>query len=149
MNTISTITILPLSKEQRGKYIEQVVNEFNHLNEVEQQKLFSQMKIVIKTMEAIMEHKDVRTAIIDRMDNNKIENEYAEITLSNRKTYGFENDEKWCELQKKIEFLKDEQKKHEGLLKCLKEQVANTETGEVMTPAYIKSQIEVLTIKLK
>lgn len=148
MKTISTITILPLSKQERETYINNVVNEFNNINEFEQQKLFAQMKIAIECLEKIMKHKDVRSAIIDRLENNRIENEFAEISLSHRKNYDFSKDEKWIELERKIKELKNEQKMHEGILKALKTQVADVDTGEIRTPASY-NLTEVLTIKIK
>jgi len=148
MNTISTITILPLTKDERSKFINNVVNEFNNLQEFEQQRIFVQMKIAIDTLEKIMKHNDVRSSIIDRMENNKIENGLAEISLSHRKTYDFSQDEKWINLDFQIKRLKAEQKLQEGILKALREQVADIDTGEIRNPA-MYNETEILTIKLK
>jgi hypothetical protein len=145
---ISTITILPLTKEERQNYIKKVVDEFNNIPENEQSKLFAQMKIAIETLEAIMKHQDVRSAIIDRMENKRVENSFAEISLSSRKNFDFSQDIRWHELNVKFEKAKMGLKAHEGILKVLKKEVANVETGEIMTPPSY-SETEILTIKLK
>ena len=146
--TINTITIMPFTKVEKETYINNVVNEFNFLPEHEQQKLFIQMKIVVDTFGEIMKHKDIRGALISRMENKRIETAYGEITHSERKTWDFSKDSKWHELNNKMEELKKEMKAQEGLLKVLKSEMADSETGEIRTPASYCST-EVLTVKLK
>jgi predicted metallopeptidase len=52
MKAISTITIMPFTIEQRADYVNQVVNDFNHLPEHEQAKIFIHLKAVVKATES-------------------------------------------------------------------------------------------------
>lgn len=67
----------------------------------------------------------------------------AEVTFSEgRRTFDYSNDSVWCELKEKI-------KEREEMLKGLKKEVADTDTGEIMAPPITKYSAEIITVKFK
>ena len=67
----------------------------------------------------------------------------ADITFSEgRRTFDYSNDKEWTALKEKI-------KEREELLKGLKKEVADTETGEVMAPPMVKYSSPIITVKFK
>jgi hypothetical protein len=141
MKAISTITIMPFTIEQRADYVNQVVNDFNHLPEHEQAKIFIHLKAVVETLEAIQKHPDVRAAIIDRMENKKLESTYGEISYSERKNYKFDHCPNYNALKEQIKAL-------ETKMKATESELVDTATGEVIQPAIVTAS-EVLTVKMK
>lgn len=140
-STLSTITIMPFTIEQRAQYVSQAVSEFNNLPAHEQAKIFIHLRTVIDTLESIFKHEDVRGAIASRMENRRIESSYGEIKYSERKSYKYDHCPVYKAMQEKIKSL-------ESQMKVIESEMVNPETGEVIKPA-IMSISEVLTVKQK
>jgi hypothetical protein len=141
MKAISTITILPATKQERENYISKVVEEFNSLPNYEQSELAQRIKIAVEVFEGILKHNDVRGALIQNMEANRIETGLGEITLTERKNYSFDN----CELHTK---LKVQIIRLETIMKTINSAIADTETGELIEPAQVKTS-EIITFKFK
>ena len=141
MKAISTITILPATKQERENYVSKVVEEFNNLPAYEQSELAQRIKIAVEVFEGILKHNDVRGALIQNMEANRIETGLGEITLTERKSYSFDNCKLHSDLKEKIS-------RSESVMKNIEAPVADAETGEIVEPAQIKTS-EIITFKFK
>jgi len=150
MTTISAIKLMPYSKDERAKFIQLTVDELLSGNySVEQiAEIFVALKSIEETVKAIQSNGDVREYLEDLMHGKEIELNGASITISERKSFTYDSDIRWCELEQKIQALKDEQKKLEGLMKAIKAPVADAETGELIQPARWTAS-KVFTVKIK
>jgi len=142
MNPSSAITLLPYSKEQQTSYISKVVEEFNSMTDYQQAELFSRMKFAVDTFTAILKHDDVRGAIVSRLENGRTETESAIITRSEAKSYVYDHCPAYASLKEQIKSL-------EAIMKSLKTEMVDPETGETIMPAVVGSISERITVKLK
>lgn len=151
MTTLSLINLMPYTKEQRIRFIDLAKNEIL-AGDFEVAKIAVILKSAIETLSALYNDKDIKDEIINELRGEKSRNfstANCELSISERKTYSFENDSEWVELNNQIEVLKEKQKSREKLLKSLKEPLADVNTGEVINPAILKQATEIITIRFK
>jgi len=146
MNTVSTIRMLPETKEQQKKFVQIFAEEFANLQDYEQAKMFVQLKIVSDTIELMIKHPEVREQIIKRMENKLTETNFGVVAYSERKSFDFSNDPEWQQLKFQADISAKNLKAHEGLLKALAEDMTDRSTGEIRIKPSV-SGIEVLTVK--
>jgi hypothetical protein len=149
METLSTITILPANKKQREIYVKNVKEEILSGNR-NPNEIIGYIKSGVEVLTSILKDDEIKDYCIQEMREDKILNFAGHsVERSTRRSFDFSSCEKWIVLENEIQKLKAEQKLLEGQMKFLKNDIADTSTGEIISPAIIKSEINVLTIKLK
>jgi len=150
LTTINTINLLPQNKSERISFAQNVKSEMlSKMNRDEVLKTMLTIKSAIDTLEMIYKDEEIKSLAIESMLNEKeIKLNTGIISQSTRKTFNFANDSKWHALNGEIKLKQTQLKAHEGILKCLTEETASIGTGEIMTPAIIEKQIDILSVKL-
>ena len=101
--------------------------------------------IFLKSMEEIIKQlkddSDIKRMILSEVEKygKSAELNGAKIGISERRTYEFEVDTEWNEMQEEINILKERQKERETFLKAVNKPVADPETGEIINPIPCKS----------
>lgn len=148
MNTLSALSLLPENKKQKEAFVNNAVNEILEGNYCPIQ-IYTNLDVAIKTLTDIQKNEDVKNYVIEKLaGEKKLELYNCEISLSERKSYNYENDSYWCELNNKLLELKEKIKAHEAVLKSLKSELANVDTGEVLSLPIVTAS-NVLTVKMK
>jgi hypothetical protein len=148
MNTLSTISLLPESKEQKEKFVKQAVTEIlsGDYNPI---KIYCNLDVAIKTLTEIQKNEYVKEYVAESFREEKtVKFANTEITLTERASYSYENDATWIELNNQILQMKEKIKEYENMLKSLKDDVADMQNGEIYSKP-IKTTSKVLTVKLK
>ena len=145
MNALSTITILPSTKEEQKNYIA-LVKEAILSGEQNPLIIARQLNAFAGILKELTSDKDIKACFMDEAQKygSKTFDLGAKFTLQNRKTYDYTN---WCEISASIEALKLQLKEREEMLKHLTCEVADVETGEMLTPPPFESN-EILVITL-
>ncbi len=148
---ISTLSVLPETKEQRETFVRKVVSEVKSGN-YDTLKFWKQLINVEQTIKELKDS-EIKSIAYDKADEHpeKTFPYYgAEITKTSKSTYNYDDcgDSKIKELIEKKAELDKEIKDRQAFLKSLKESVALPETGEVIYPP-VKSTTDYLTVKIK
>jgi len=136
--TISTITVLPVTKSEKENYIQNVVNEFNNLEYYEQNELVQRIKIACEVFEGILKNPDVKGAIVSNMENNRLTTQLGTIERTERKSWKYD-----CQLHTE---LKEKITKLETIMKTIEAPIADADTGEIIEPANYTTT-EVITFR--
>ena len=148
MKTLSAITLLPYSKEERKSFIEKAKSEIIDSGR-DIHKILANIKAGLDVLDALLKDKDIRKQAIAEMREDKVVVlNNAEISYYDKKTYNYSFDTEWTEVQEQIELLKAKQKARETLLKSVKNDISDLMTGEILESTPFTST-EILTIKLK
>ena len=152
MNNLSIITIAPRSKSEietwvQGAKEELLSGNYNPLEIAIYQKAF------FTALEDLFKSDEIKKMLMieaRKFPEKTISFQGAKITKSSKKTWHYEkcNDSEYNNLCVIIEELTERKKEKEKLLQALKSEMANTETGEVINPAYFEES-EYLTINLE
>ena len=152
MNAISTLTVLPQSKEQIAQYVMMVKDDIlsGYVNPLESALMLKAFEDILTALKG---DKDIRAYIeqeADKYVEKTIDFHGAKITKQDRAKYDFEN----CEdstlklLYQQAEQIKCNIKARESWLKTLKEPTVCIETGEVINPPAKTKQV-IISITLK
>ena len=148
MNALSTITILPSTKEEQKNYIA-LVKEAILSGEQNPLIIARQLNAFAGILKELTSDKDIKACFMDEAQKygSKTFDLGAKFTLQTRKTYDYSSDTEWREINASIEALKGRLKEREEMLKHLTCEVADIETGEMLTPPPFESN-EILVITL-
>jgi len=141
MNKISTIKLLPSNKQELNNFTEGVISAVmeGELNVLE---LDYHLKYMEEMISKIRKNEKVRSLLIDEI--SKYEKRFtfrnSEITLSEKRTMDYSTDAGWVVLKEKI-------KERENILKALKDNMVDEETGECYSQPIVKKS-DVITYKL-
>ena len=139
MEVMSVIRLLPENREQINNFVSKVVTAVNEGN-VNPLELDVQIKRIEEVCKAI--RKQTKEQVID--EANKYDKSFtyagATITVTERATYDFSNDPECVKLENDLKARKE-------MLKGLKMQLVDPDTGEVLNPPLVKKS-DVLTIKI-
>ena len=148
MNALSTITVLPSTKEEQKNYIA-LVKESILSGEQNPLIIARQLNAFAGVLKELQADKDIRECFMLEAQKygSKTFDLGAKFTIQNRKSYDYTNDTKWSEINASIEALKVKLKEREEFLKHLTEPMADLDSGEIINPVPFESS-EILVITL-
>ena len=136
MTPASVIRLMPESKEQIAVFVNSAVDQIlsGQVNSLEAALYLKAMEDVVK---GIRENKDVKESIrFDLLESDgKATIGNATIAIVDRSVYDYSVDLHWSDLDKQIKKLSELRKSREQLLQKLEKEVADPDTGEMITPA--------------
>jgi len=136
MTPASVIRLMPESKEQIAVFVNSAVDQIlsGQVNSLEAALYLKAMEDVVK---GIRENKDVKESIrFDLLESDgraTIGN--ATVAIVDRSVYDYSADLHWSDLDKQIRKLSELRKSREQLLQKLEKEVADPDTGKIITPA--------------
>jgi len=150
METASSyLALMPISKDQISTFADKLINEITS-GSVDPLQVAVQLKAMEEVIAAVRKNKAVQAEIIDVVARNKNKLEFAGavIEVRSKTKYCYESDAKWAEIEQSVVLLKTQQKEREAFLKVLKAEMADPETGEIITPIRTESE-EILYVSFK
>lgn len=152
MNAISTLTVLPQSKEEISNYVGMIKSEIlgGYINPLNSALMIKAFEEILKSLKDDEEIKAYVLSEADKYTEKTIDLNGAKITKQDRTTYYYENcnDSVWNDLNAQIEQLKCEIKGRESWLKTIRSITPDTQTGELINPPSTKFN-SILTITLR
>jgi hypothetical protein len=143
MNAISTLTALPLTRESQKDYIKQVKTSLlnGYVEPFEAAKMLKSFEDIIKALRADSEINELISNEADNYTEKAIEVNGCKFTKCEKPTYDFMacEDSVWRELNIESVRINTLKKERETLLKSLKSEIVNPDTGEVIKPPTKKS----------
>lgn len=137
MEALSTISQIPILKEQRQAYCQQAINEILS-GEVQPLKIDLQLKALEEIIKTIRKDKRVSDYVFEEAEKygKSFDFEGAKITLSGKKTYDYSGcgDQVYNDLIEQQKTLDAQIKAREMMLQA----GSNPETGEVYNPPVVK-----------
>lgn len=150
MEAIQTITILPSTKSELANYMQSVKESILN-GYISAEKSAIQLKAMENIIDGLKKDPDIKAYFLTEFakHNEKSFKDGATFTLSNRKTWYFEdcNDSKYNELKRKAIETCLALKEREEFLKVLKEPIAELQGGEIINPPTWQST-EIISITL-
>jgi len=151
MDTLSTITIMPSTKQEMDNFYMKAKNEILSGNE-NPLKLLRQLKAIEKVVGDLLKDKDVEDEILieaEKYGQKQIE-EYG-VTFEVKEVgtkydYNVTGDSTWQELKEKEEQIKQQRQEREKQLKAHNKEWVDADTGEVINPPVKTSKTKV-TVK--
>ncbi len=150
MEAISLLNNLPVSKSAVEDIVKSAVDDIlsGRQNPLDIAIKLKAMEDIIKAIRANQDVKDFTLDTAERAGSKSFDFNGARITIAEVSKYDYSADKHWSELENTIKIAKDRQKIHEKLLQDLDREMADPETGELITPA-IKTTEPQLKINLK
>jgi len=145
-----TIKLLPVSKGQlqlfRNKYIGEIAENGDALEAA------VQLKAMEELVDMLRKSKELREMIMSQVDKYPEKQfEYMGVDIQKCELgtkYDYTRDRVWCDLNAQERTLSEKRKERESLLKAMKEEMANPDTGEIIYPA-IKTSESFIKITIK
>lgn len=138
-NALSFLTVMPISKDERGSFVEKAKNEilsglYNPLY------IEAILKGIEETIKAIRADNEIRDCVFNELSKHgkSVKMYGAEFKFSERKNYQYDNcqDSVYASLKSEIEKLTAKLKERETFLKAVPESgIANPDTGEIINRA--------------
>jgi len=149
MNTLSTITMLPSTKDERKSFAAKAKVEILSGN-YDPGKIYINIKSAMDVMKQIIDDSEVKQYVMSQTMQGETTTELAGGTLSITQggKYEFAHDPKWIEIETQIMQLKQQQEIHEGLMKATKH-IIKLPDGTEVHPAVKVAKGEILNCKLK
>lgn len=152
MNAISTLTILPKSREDIDKYVRLVKEDIlnGYINPLESAIMLKSFEEIVKALRSDEQIKAYIDNEADRYGSKTFDFNGAKIGVSDRTSYSFDDcgDSIWNDLNAKMAQLKAEIKGRENWLKTLKAQTPDCNTGELINPP-ATSYSKIISITLR
>lgn len=151
MNGLSTINLMPSTNNEIDTMFVKIKQEILSGNE-DPLKLEVQLKSIEDLVKRLRKDQDIKAQLMvecDKYPDKTFESNGAKFTKTSRASYDYESSEDsiWSDLKTKETDIKTKLKDRETFLKAIKEEVVNSETGEVIYPP-IKSSSESISVKL-
>ncbi|MDD2285832.1 MAG: hypothetical protein PHU98_06270 [Mariniphaga sp.] len=149
---ISTLSQLPLTKEQQKSFSQKLTEEIIS-GEVDPIKAEILLKSLEETIKSVRGNIEIKRIVVDEVERNgnKVEMYGAEVSVSSRKTYMFESseDSEWEQLDSQIKSLTERKKARETFLKAIPGTgTVDPNTGEIINaPTYTAAPV--ITVKFK
>jgi len=149
MNALAELQRLPVNKQQLDSFLKTAKEEILSGN---QSAMLLDINIkVLEEIAKLRKDPEIKQQLVDELNKyseKTIDFHGAVFTKRNTATYDYSADSKWRDLNAKVVEAKQALSDHEAILKTLKTEVADTTTGETLTPATKKSN-ETYSLKLK
>ena len=153
METLSTITLLPSTRQEIDSFFVKAKDEILNSNRSPLE-ILKQLKAAEETIKSLLQDKDIEDHFLEAaerygsktFDNFGVTYQIKEVGTK----YHFETckDSKWQELKDREKQIAEKRKKREEALKAHNEEWADPETGEIIEPVYKTSKTKVtVTIK--
>ena len=147
--SVIKINQMPRSKREIEAYVSNLKEMIlsGNINGIEAAIFLKSMDEMIKQLK---DDSDIKRMIISEVEKygKSAEFDGTKITLSERKSYSFDSDSEWEQLEEEIIILKNRQKMREAFLKVITKPVADPETGEIINPMPCQSTT-VTTVSLR
>lgn len=152
MNVLSTLTILPETKQQIQNYVEKAKSEILAGNE-SPLKVWKLLKSFSEVIKQIQQDEDIKKYILDEAEKEgkkQFELHGCKFTIQNRLSYDFSecNDSELDQLQKEAELLSLKIKARQAFLIGLEDSFNNPDTGEILLPP-VKKTTTTVAVTLK
>ena len=144
MNTLSTITLLPATKQELKSFSAQIISEVlgGNINPLE---LDARLKYVEELIKTIRKNKDIKEATYEEATKHGKTFDFAncEIRLSEKKTLKFKEDSE-------VERIEKELKARKEMIKLANsgQTILDPKSGEIIQPVSSTST-QIITYKLK
>jgi hypothetical protein len=148
MNALSTITIMPSTRQEIDSFYQKAKTEIIN-GEENPLKILKQLKAVEKVVTELLKDKDIEDHILEEAEKygqKKFEDygvEFEVREIGARYDFNVTGDSTWQELKQKEEEIKRQRQEREKTLKAHKEEWVDSETGEVINPPVKSSKTKV------
>jgi hypothetical protein len=152
MNALQTLTVLPLTADERRNFVNQAIDEITSgdRNPIEAHLLLNSLEKLVAEIKKAEPVKEAVIRELTKYGQKTVDFGRFEIQLSERKSYDYQqcSDSEWEMMDAEIRTLTEKKKAREAMLQNLVEPVGNIETGEYIYPASFTTT-EIITVKEK
>jgi len=150
MEALTLLNNIPVNKQAVEDIIKSAVEDIlsGRQNPLDVAIKLKAMEDIIKSIRANQDVKNFTLYTAEKSGSKSFDFNGARITIADQSKFDYSKDKRWNELELQKKIVTDKIKIYEKLLQDLDKEVADPETGELITPA-IKTVEKQLRINLK